>query len=119
MELKFYERQLVKAGLSCALFIALDHTSTALVFGSKGSSTLLQEQVDVVVLLSWPSCNCCTGLAFNTTTQVLSEHSKGLHVILAMFVDVFDLTFLASRERSLLAKLCMRSHSLVTSGINP
>ena len=41
-----------KAGFGRALFIALDHTSTALVFSPKGSSTMLQEQVDVVVLLT-------------------------------------------------------------------
>ena len=67
-----HERQSVKAGLGGALFVALDYTSAALVFGSKGSFTLLQEQVDVVVLLFLPSCNCCAELASIRAQQGLT-----------------------------------------------
>jgi hypothetical protein len=57
-----------------------------------------------VVLLSLPSRNCCTGLASILQFNHGPSTVRAYFVILAIF---FDLTFLASRERSLLAKLHM------------
>jgi hypothetical protein len=61
--------------------------------------------MDFASRASLPPHNCCTGLASILQFKHGPSTVRAYFVILAMFVDFFDLTFLVSRERSLLAKL--------------